>query len=232
MNSEGARARARKKRQERRKKRRMERAKATKPPPTVSKRSELNLRGDAPRIGSKPDPIEHPDGHTIAVMSWVAPHSTPQRCKNIAVNFHGSFATEEKADAYIKKLYAANPDFDIHKVRLGHWLVIPPPVSQQMAVPMKYNQEKLDEIMAGYYKRQESQRRQIEDRVKKAKEAAKREVKKRGLKTMDELAEEHRLTDEMREYAAETMKMRQSSLLQTAPPSNPDGQGGDGGGKT
>jgi len=127
------------------------------------------------RVGMKRDPVTVP-GQRFAVLSWVAPSATPQRCKTIAVKIRGVFDTEEAANEHAKKLYARDPDFDIHIVDMYEWLVLPPPLDHQYAIPMQYQQEKLNKIMSGYYKQTEDGRRKVERRCQQKVDEGRRAV--------------------------------------------------------
>lgn len=130
---------------------------------------ECNLKGEPGRVSMKRDPASvQPSGQRFAVLSWVAPHSTPQRSRHIAVKIRGVFATVEEAKEHAAAVYRVDPDFDIHVVDMFEWLVIPPPMEHRMQIPMEYQQPKLDRIMRGYYEQIERQKSAHDRRVAKA----------------------------------------------------------------
>ena len=138
---------------------------------------DCDLKGRPGKVGMKRDPFEiQPPGQTYAVISWVAPHSTPQRAKQIAVKIRGVFHTKDEALAHAATIYQVDPDFDIHVVEMYEWLVIPPPREHQMQIPMEYNQAKLDRIMKGYYQQIRSQKRTHDKRVEDALEEGRRKA--------------------------------------------------------
>lgn len=156
---------------------------------------DMNLKGEPGRVGMKRDPASvQPPGQLYACVSWVAPHSTPQRAKFIAMKIRGVFGTKEEALAHAAKVYAADPDFDIHVVDMYEWLVLPPPQEHQMQIPMEYNQAKLDRIMKGYYLQIRKQKQKHDQRVAtelaKGKKAATDWRREHGFDTSTSLTKE------------------------------------------
>jgi len=127
----------------------------------------MNLRGDAKRVGMERDPIEVP-GQKFAVVSYVAPHTAPQRCKTIAVKLRGCFESKDAADARAYEVAQMDPDFDVYVVEMYEWLVLPLPVEQQSALRMKYNQDKLQQLMDGYYQNVDRGRKNVQGRMQKS----------------------------------------------------------------
>lgn len=144
-------------------------------------KEEQNLKG-GPQVGAKRDPIEV-KGQQIAVISIVAPEGTRQKAKRITIKIRGVFNTVEEADAHIEELWKLDPDFDMFKVSMYEWLVVPPPVENSNQIQMRYQQEKLDEIMRGYYSKIKQGRQEVDSRMKAAQKEAKRRLKKKGVKS-------------------------------------------------
>lgn len=139
--------------------------------------ADCNLKGEPGAVGMNRDPgCVQPSGQQFAVISWVAPTNTPQRAKNIAIKIRGVFATKEEAHSHAGKIWAVDPDFDIHVVDMYEWLVLPPPMEHQMQIPMEYNQGKLDRIMKGYYHQIKMQRQKHDTRVASAVNEGKRKA--------------------------------------------------------
>lgn len=144
-------------------------------------KEDQNLRG-GPQVGAKRDPIEV-KGQQIAVISIVAPEGTRQKAKRITIKIRGVFNTVEEADAHIEELWKLDPDFDMFKVSMYEWLVVPPPVENSNQIQMRYQQEKLDEIMRGYYSKIKQGKAEVDNRMKAAQKEAKRRLKKKGIKS-------------------------------------------------
>lgn len=156
----------------------------------IAQRKKLNLRGDGPRRKAEErapvlptceskECLNHGKEQVIGVFQFVAPHDTPQRCKNIAIRFLGGFYDEKSADAYIDELYKLDPDFDIHKIDLGHWIVLPPPPKQYASIKMEYQQEKLKEFMEEHYRKIDKGKRHMERRITEGRKNAKKQKKAR-----------------------------------------------------
>jgi hypothetical protein len=160
-----------------------------------------NLKGTGQRIASKTDPILPPGQHWI-LMSWVAPKGTRQRSKTVAVKIRGVFDTWQEADNWAKdKLHPKDPDFDIHIVKMGEWIVVPPPSYIEDQIHMKYQQPVLDKIMDGHYKSVDEGRRKLETRMSKAREDSERKMRQAGHSTAT------RPTDEQRKQAEENVQI-------------------------
>jgi hypothetical protein len=135
-----------------------------------------NLRGDGERVGSKRDAKEVL-GQKYAVVSIVAPEGTRQKAKNVCIKIRGVFATEAQATERVQELWEIDPDFDIFIIDMYEWIVIPPPIEFANEIKMKYNQEKLGPIMEGYYKQQDRAKKDMEQRVNRAKTRARKEMR-------------------------------------------------------
>jgi len=133
----------------------------------LKERQERNLRGDGPKIGMKRDPVEVP-GQKYAVISYVAPHTTPQHCKYIAVKIRGVFNALQEANQRAEEVSHFDPDFQVDVVEMYEWLVIPPPVDLQAAVPYKYQQEKLQQLVDGHYRSIERGRTNVQQRMQRS----------------------------------------------------------------
>lgn len=138
-----------------------------------------NIRGDAEAVAAKRDPIEV-EGLKFAVISFVAPVGARQRAKQIHVKIRGAFEDEEEARAHVKRLHNADPDFDLHIVQMYEWLPIPPPESLIDSVPMEYEQDKLNDIMDGYYRQRLSEKKKHDARFNKAKAKSERLLQESG----------------------------------------------------
>ena len=138
----------------------------------------------------------------VALVSWVGPGAR-QRCKQVAVNIHGFFHNIEEGKEYAEKLHKARPNVDLHWVKPGVYLVLPPPLSIADAIPMHYNDPKMNNIMSRYYNDQERNRVRVQERMKKAQKEARKRAraarKKRGLTTRRKA-----MTKEARTLAEET----------------------------
>lgn len=144
--------------------------------PDAPNGSETNLKGAPSAVKAKRDPLDiQAPGQLYAVISWVAPNGR-QKAKHIAIKLRGVFGTVEAAKTHAAKIYAVDPDFDIHVVDMYEWLVIPPPPEHQMQIQMEYNQAKLDRIMQGYYGQIRRQKQKHDARVANALAEGKRKA--------------------------------------------------------
>lgn len=133
----------------------------------------MNLTGNKLRIGAEEDPEGiRITGQSWFVISFTGPVGANQRSKNLMIKVRGVFDTDEEAQEHAKRVFEADPDFDVHVFKAGAWIQIPPPREHYEAVQMKYNQEKLDVIMDGYYEQQKKAAADIKERVAKAKKTA------------------------------------------------------------
>jgi uncharacterized protein DUF5832 len=142
---------------------------------------EENLKGGR-RVGASRDPITVPD-QQFAVISIVAPEGTRQRSKKTAIKIRGVFPDEVAARKHCEELFKHDPDFDLQIVQMYEWLVIPPPLEHQNSIPMEYQQEKLNDIMKGYYEQIKRGKKEVETRMKTAQKEAKRRLKEKGIKS-------------------------------------------------
>lgn len=138
-----------------------------------------NLANTGPRIGADPDPDSvRVEGQEWIVVSFVSPQSR-QKSLVPQTKFRGVFATYEQAHEHALKVHNVDPDFDVHCVKMWHWVPTPPPEDVLEHVRMEYpNQDKLNEIMKGHYDSIERGRVEVEERKKKAQETARKKVEK------------------------------------------------------
>ena len=135
-------------------------------------KDQLNFTGKAKRVGAEEDPPEiHVPGQQWFVISYVGPTGN-QRSKNVCIKIRGGFPTDIDAYNHVKEVNKVDPDFDIHVVKGYNWLQIPPPYEHQQSIPMKYNQDKMDKFMEGYYSQQKAANAQVEARMRDAKKQA------------------------------------------------------------
>lgn len=153
----------------------------------------MNLTGNKLRVGEAEDPEEIClPGQKWFLVSFTGPVGANQRSKNLMVKFRGAFDTWQEAEEHSKKVFEADPDFDVHIFKANAWIQLPPPKDHYDAVPMKYNQEKLDKIMEGYYAQQKKAATDIKNRVANAKKTAAKKNKELREKAEREKAEEEK----------------------------------------
>ena len=134
-----------------------------------------NLAGTGLRIGANPDPESiRVEGQEYLVVSFVSPRSR-QKSQVPQSKFRGVFATEQAANDHARLVHDTDPDFDVHIVRMWHWIPTPPPEDVCDKVRMEYaNQETLNNIMKGHYDSIERDRLRVEKRKTEAQEAARK----------------------------------------------------------
>lgn len=204
-------------------------------PPGVLK-SELNTKGTAARIAGKRDPIEPANGMKFAVISYVSPlgvRAGKVKAERTYVKIRGAFATEDEARSWCDKLYEVDPDLDMFIVELFEWLQVPLTDAAYARLPKKYEDEKLNAIFEEQHRQSEQSRRELEERLRKAKrDAAKRVAATRQKPTSDSAAppiQEHddaylaRLSQEAgersknRDAAIEQQRREQASVVAALP---------------
>lgn len=136
-----------------------------------------NLTGKGTRIAGKPDELVL-EGQQYAVISFVTPKTERATSDRIFMKFRGAFATPEDADAWAAKVHEADPDFDVHIVRMWNWIEIPPSEEIFQKIPRKYAEEGLDKIVRDHYANIERGNEAIRQRRKAAEKEAKRKMKK------------------------------------------------------
>ena len=147
---------------------RRKRVAETQAPPAPVAPSERTLNGKGLRLGASPDPDElRIEGQNFIVLSFVSPHG-PQKCPVTQTKFRGVFATEEAAKQHARKVFDRDPDFDVHIVKMGHWVPTPPPDEMKDSIRMEYeNNEKLNKIMQHHYDQMDRQRQRMAEKKKK-----------------------------------------------------------------
>lgn len=134
-----------------------------------------NLANTGTRIGSGTDPDEiMAKNQYFSLVSFIAPKGARQRGNALYLKFRGSFASIEEAKLHARTINERDPDFDIHIVKNGAWLQLPPPTEVYDEVPMEYNQDKLQSTMEGYYRQIAAQKTALDQRVKQAKDKMKK----------------------------------------------------------
>lgn len=121
-----------------------------------------------------------PPGQTFALVSFVGPEC-PQKSDQLGMKIRGVFGTVDEAKAFAAKLQDMETvKFDIYVMELGKWALIPPDAAK--IADVSYNQEdKLEELMTGYKRRQELARQHFKDRKDRL---------KKNPATYEELAKE------------------------------------------
>lgn len=100
-------------------------------------------------------------GQLYACISLVGPEC-PQKNEKFGLKIRGCFNTNEEAANHAKRLQKEDSTFDIYVVDMYKWLLIPPDNSKIDDV--HYNNEKLEEIMAGYRENQAMAAKMFEER--------------------------------------------------------------------
>lgn len=211
-------------RQERRRLRR-ERAKGRADKMTKEKEASEKLLDDPfLQPGYKLAEPGHEDDEDVAValVSWVGPTAN-QKSDNVAINFHGYFRTEKEGEPYMNRLRKERPKVDLYWVLPGKYIILPPPREMADAIPMKYNDPKMNEIMSRYYEDQKRNRLRVEQRMK----AAKAEARKKARAARKKRGPRHSgigLTERARAHAQETAKQQPTlEALQRAQARRSDG---------
>jgi len=100
-------------------------------------------------------------GQVFACISLVGPEA-PQKSDKFALKIRGCFATREEAANHAKRLQKDDATFNIYVVDMYKWLLIPP--DEQKIEDVHYQNERLEEIMAGYRESQSQAARMFEER--------------------------------------------------------------------
>jgi hypothetical protein len=90
-------------------------------------------------------------GQSFACLSFVGPE-LPQKNEQLGMKIRGCFSTREEAASHAKRLQKEDALVDIYVVDMYKWLLIPP--DREQINDVHYQNEKLEEIMAGYRKNQ------------------------------------------------------------------------------
>ena len=100
-------------------------------------------------------------GQLYACLSVVGPEA-PQKNDKFGIKIRGAFASRDEAANHAKRLQKEDSTFDIYVVDMYKWLLIPPdPLKIE---DVHYQNEKLEEIMAGYKENQAEAARMFNDR--------------------------------------------------------------------
>lgn len=100
-------------------------------------------------------------GQRFVCLSVIGPEA-PQRHDKFGIKIRGCFETHDEASRHAKKLQQEDSTFDILVADMYQWLLIPPDMSKIDDV--KYNDDKLQEIMDGYKQNQVLAARHFEER--------------------------------------------------------------------
>ena len=90
-------------------------------------------------------------GQNFACLSFVGP-DLPQKNEQLGMKIRGCFSTRDEAANHAKRLQKEDALVDIYVVDMYKWLLIPP--NRDQIEDVHYQNEKLEEIMAGYRKNQ------------------------------------------------------------------------------
>lgn len=90
-------------------------------------------------------------GQVYALISMVGPEM-PQKNEKLGLKIRGCFATKDEAASHAKRLQKEDASVDIYVVDMYKWLLVPP--DRDQIDDVHYQNEKLEEIMAGYAKNQ------------------------------------------------------------------------------
>ena len=128
----------------------------------------------APRIEELPTGLTlEPDYITVpnqryALVSFVGPEDSlcTQKSNRLAMKIRGVFATQEEAKAFVNRIRRSGDNLvDIFLMEIGQWGVIPP---DPMGVEnQEYQEQFLQELMAGYAESQRSAKEVFSDRKAK-----------------------------------------------------------------
>lgn len=100
-------------------------------------------------------------GQLYACLSVVGPEA-PQKNDKFGIKIRGAFASRDEAANHAKRLQKEDSTFDIYVVDMYKWLLIPPdPLKIE---DVHYQNEKLEEIMAGYKENQAEAARMFNER--------------------------------------------------------------------
>ena len=100
-------------------------------------------------------------GQNYALISLVGPEC-PQKADKFGLKIRGVFPTKDEAGAHAKRLQREDNIVDIFVVDMYKWLLIPPAMDKIDDV--KYQDEKLEEIMTKYKDNQNEAARMFEKR--------------------------------------------------------------------
>jgi hypothetical protein len=103
--------------------------------------------------------IATPEGQSYAVISVVSPSNTSNG--SLAVVIRGVFPTPESAKAWAESQHDGK--FDIFIVKAGEWFPLPP--NYDRIDDVKYNDDRLEELMSGHLESQRAARREMERRI-------------------------------------------------------------------
>jgi hypothetical protein len=100
-------------------------------------------------------------GQRYVCLSVIGPEA-PQKHDKFGIKIRGCFDTHDEASRHAKKLQEEDSTFDILVADMYQWLLIPPDMAKIDDV--KYNDDKLQEIMDGYKQNQTMAARHFEER--------------------------------------------------------------------
>lgn len=144
----------------------------------IEKEQKLNLKGDDERLGEHDDPIYF-DSNRYALISYVHPNGRQKMVQNgCIVKIRACSDSIEKLEKYASELIKIDPDFDIFIVDMGKWVPIPFPPDAFEQQRMIYQDPKIANIMDGYYKQAEMNKKSIEKRLQLAKSKVEKENRK------------------------------------------------------
>jgi hypothetical protein len=100
-------------------------------------------------------------GQTYALISLVGPEC-PQKSDKFGLKIRGVFPSKDEAGTHAKRLQREDNIMDIYVVDMYKWLLIPPQADKIEDV--KYQDEKLEELMTKYKENQSDAARMFETR--------------------------------------------------------------------
>jgi hypothetical protein len=120
--------------------------------------------------------------------------------------------------AFIKKLHAAWPDFDIHFTEIGHWLPVPMTGELERSIPKIYDNEDLQKLMDQVAKEENASRKINAERQRMIKKEQLKQVKRQQnsgaepRKPMSAAAAEHVKESQSRPHPFQGASVSSSAL--------------------
>ena len=105
----------------------------------------------------------------VSVVGADLPQKTPNG--EYGLKIRGVFQTLQEAEKHCKLIQQCDPRFDVWTMEMWKWLPFPPRVSDvdPLSTTMRYQEEKLDDLMQSYFEQQRVKKQIFEERVENVK---------------------------------------------------------------
>lgn len=157
-------------------------------------------------------------GQNFFVLSYAAPEGARVKAKKVAIKVSGCFPDEASAEIQAANIRNADPRLEVHVCEMYNWGTIPMPTDVKQFTKKEYTDKFLHGIMQAQQKAFTQSRKEIDSRMKRDRENAERELKKKYgedyvMSSKPEAVKEYETEKAERQAQTASMNFSQSELV-------------------